>query len=72
MSSDKVPVVTVPVTIKQLATIFECRVQELLAVLSFQLKRNNMSIHSELGAEDVKDVVRVMGKRVRLVVPDQS
>ena len=70
MSSDEIPVVNVPVTVKQLAEILSVRVPALLVVLTFRLKRRNLNVHSELGAEDVKDIVRELGIRVLLVVPD--
>lgn len=70
MSRDDVPVVTVPVTVQQLAEILSIRLPELLGVFAFRLNRKNLHVHAELGAEDVKDVARELGIRVRLVVPN--
>jgi hypothetical protein len=70
MSSGEIPVVNVPVTVKQLAEILSVRVPALLALLTFRLKRKKLNVHAELGAEDVKDIVCELGIRVLLVVPN--
>lgn len=70
MSRGEIPVVNLPVTVRQLAEILSVRLPDLLALFAFRLQRKGLNVHAELGAEDVKDVVRELGIRVRLVVPN--